>query len=68
MCRAGPAIASDGTVYAQDVYGHLYALTPDGGLKWLFNVPGTGHGSIDVGSDGTIYIGNTTSIFALTPN
>lgn len=61
------AIAADGTVYAQDVYGHLYALSSDGGLKWIFNAPGTGHGCISVGSDGTIYIGNTTSIFALTP-
>lgn len=62
-----PAVGSDGTVYAQDVYGHLYALSPDGGLKWIFNAPGTGHGCISIGSDGTIYIGNTTSIFALTP-
>lgn len=62
------AIASDGTIYTQDVYGHLYAVSSDGGLKWIFNAPGTGHGCIDVGTDGTIYIGNTTNIFALTPN
>jgi hypothetical protein len=62
------AIAADGTVYTQDVYGHLYAVSPDGALKWIFNAPGTGHDCISVGSDGTIYIGNTTSIFALTPN
>ena len=62
------ALASDGTVYSQDVYGHLYAVSSDGGLKWIFNAPGTGHGCIDVGTDGTIYIGNTTSIFALAPN
>ena len=30
-----PAIAPDGTIYSVDVFGHLYALTPDGGLKWL---------------------------------
>ncbi|HET7206185.1 MAG TPA: PQQ-binding-like beta-propeller repeat protein [Terriglobales bacterium] len=63
-----PAVASDGTVYTQDVYGHLYALTSDGGLKWIFNAPGTGHDAISVGSDGTIYIGTTRSIFALAPN
>ena len=45
------AIAADGTVYTQDVYGHLYAVSPDGGLKWIFNAPGTGHGSISLGSD-----------------
>jgi len=63
-----PAIASDGTVYTQDVYGHLYALSSDGGLKWIFNAPGTGHDGISIGGDGTIYIGNTTSIFALDAN
>jgi len=63
-----PAIAGDGTVYTQDVYGHLYALSSDGGLKWIFNAPGTGHDAISIGGDGTIYIGNTTSVFALAPN
>lgn len=63
-----PAIAVDGTVYTQDLYGHLYALASDGGLKWIFNAPGTGHDAISLGSEGTIYIGNTSSIFALAPN
>jgi uncharacterized protein (TIGR03437 family) len=31
-------VAADGTVYAADVNGHLYALTPSGGLKWIFSV------------------------------
>src|SRR5450759_1218333 len=30
-----PAVGSDGTVYAQDVYGHLYAVDSSGGLKWI---------------------------------
>ena len=30
-----PVIGPDRTVYVVDVFDHLYALTPDGGLKWL---------------------------------
>jgi IPT/TIG domain/PQQ-like domain len=60
-----PAVGADGTVYASDVYGHLYAVDPTGGLKWIFNGSG---GNVSLGQDGTIYVGSTTSIFALTPN
>ena len=63
-----PGIGPGGTVYAQDVYGHLYAVDPAGGLKWVFNASGTSFGNVSVGQDGTIYVGSTTSIFALAPN
>ena len=63
-----PAVAPDGTVYSLDAYGHLYAVDPNGGLKWIFNVPGSGFGNVSLGSDGTIYTGNTTLILALAPN
>ena len=66
--RSRPAIASDGTVYAIDVSGHLYALAPDGGLIWIFNTTGTGAANVSVGPDGTIYTGTSTAIFALAPN
>jgi outer membrane protein assembly factor BamB len=66
--QARPAVATDGTVYALDLYGHVYAVAPDGALKWIFNASGTDFGNISVGSDGTIYFGNTTVITALTPN
>lgn len=38
--QSRPAVGSDGTVYAIDVLGHLYALSPNGGLKWVFNASG----------------------------
>src|ERR1700681_4304023 len=66
--QARPAVATDGTVYALDMYGHVYAVGPDGALKWIFNASGTGFGNISVGPDGTIYFGNTTVIYALAPN
>src|SRR5450759_690376 len=63
-----PAVGSDGTVYAQDVYGHLYAVDSSGGLKGIFNASGFGFGNVSVGQDGTIYVGSTASIFALAPD
>jgi hypothetical protein len=66
--QSRPAVASDGSVYVIDVYGHLYALAPDGGLKWIFNATGYGFGNVSVGPDGTVYTGSATAIFALAPN
>jgi hypothetical protein len=66
--RSRPALASDGTVYAIDSAGHLYALAPDGGLIWIFNTTGTGPGNVTLGSDGTIYTGTSLAIFALAPD
>lgn len=66
--QSRPTVGKNGTVYTQDLYGHLYAISPTGGLKWIFNAPGTGHGCVSVGPDGTVYVANTESVFALTPN
>jgi outer membrane protein assembly factor BamB len=62
-----PAVADDGTIYTIDVSGHLYALAPDGGLKWIFNASG-GSGNVSLGADGAIYTGNTIAVFALRPD
>jgi hypothetical protein len=61
-----PVIGPDGTVYAVDESYHLYALTPNGGLKWLVN--GAGNKGVDVGPDGTVYTGTEDSISAYNPN
>ena len=60
-----PAIGPDGTVYTVDVAGHLYALTPSGGLKWIFN--GAGPKGLSIGADGTVYTGDETGITAVRP-
>jgi hypothetical protein len=52
---ARPKTAPDGTVYCLGIYGNLYALTPEGGLKWVR--PGNGGSAISVGADGTVYAG-----------
>jgi putative pyrroloquinoline-quinone-binding quinoprotein len=61
-----PAVGPDGTVYIVDVGYHLYALSPDGALKWI--VRGAGSKGLAVGSDGTIYTGSESSIKAFNPN
>ena len=35
-----PAVGPDGTVVAHDPAGNVYALSPDGGLKWIFRTAG----------------------------
>ncbi len=50
-------VGPDGTIYVNDVYGRTYALTPDGGLKWVTQTALTGaDGPVSVGADGTIYV------------
>jgi len=58
----------DGTVYTSDS-SRLYALNPDGGLKWV--VEGAGGGRpISFGADGTIYTGGGPGslVWALNPD
>lgn len=51
-----PTIGPDGTIYVTDIGGHFYAIAPNGGLKWIFNLNGQGaQGPVAVGNDGTIY-------------
>ena len=52
------AVGPDGTIYLLDVKGRLYALTPDGGLKWVFQAGFVAaSGPVTVGADGTVYAG-----------
>ncbi|PCC67204.1 Outer membrane protein assembly factor BamB, contains PQQ-like beta-propeller repeat [Nannocystis exedens] len=58
-------IGPDGTVIAVDALGFVYALAPDGLLKWIHDGPrqaGHEHGSgsegpVAVGADGSSYVG-----------
>ncbi|HYE16583.1 MAG TPA: carboxypeptidase regulatory-like domain-containing protein, partial [Pyrinomonadaceae bacterium] len=52
-----PALGADGTIYVNDVSGALYALTPNGALKWIYRAGlRGGYGPVTVGGDGTIYV------------
>jgi hypothetical protein len=64
--KSRAVVGSDGTVYVNDIYSHLYALAPDGALKWIFN--GAGSEGISLGPDDTVYVGSTGFITAVNPN
>jgi hypothetical protein len=67
--QSRPAVAADGTVYAAGVGGHLYSLTPTGGLKWVFSA-GTPNSlqPVSVGLDGTIYFSVDPTVYAVNPD
>ena len=64
--KVRPALGPDGTVYAIDAFDHLYALAPDGGLKWV--VRGAGDKGVAVGPDGSVYTGSEYAIRAFNPD
>ncbi len=64
-----PAIGSDGTIYTVDSGGVLYALQPDGGLKWVFRFDQLTYGTVAIGADDTIYVaGLFSTITAVNPD
>ncbi|MDP1553757.1 MAG: PQQ-binding-like beta-propeller repeat protein [Methanobacteriaceae archaeon] len=56
-----PAVASDGTIYLADYNGKLYAINPDGTLKWQYTAQKGDYTGFmtapSVSKDGTIYVG-----------
>jgi hypothetical protein len=53
------AIAADGTIYVAIDSEPLYALDPDGTVRW--SAPLTCSGPPAIGGDGTVYVGDTIS-------
>jgi hypothetical protein len=51
---SAPVVGPDGTIYVMDDHGNLYALSPDGGLKWATK-SGFQGSRLTRGSDGTLY-------------
>ena len=59
---ASPAIGADGTIYLVDHRNVVYALNPDGTLKWKENFyNGINWSSPAILPDGTLYIGGNRS-------
>lgn len=52
----GPAVAADGSVYILSKGGRLYAVNPDGSLKWRASIPAGGVGTPGLDADGNIYV------------
>jgi len=56
-----PTIGADGTLYfttTGSVGSTLWAVNPDGSVKWKSTLANTATGGIVVGADGTIYLGD----------
>jgi outer membrane protein assembly factor BamB len=66
---SSPAVASDGTIYVGSNDNKVYAINPDGTLKWDFLTGGDVRSSPTVASDGTIYIGSDDGkMYAFAPS
>ena len=64
---SSPAIGANGAIYFGSGDSNLYALNPNGTLKWNFTTKRTVTSSPAVGADGTIYFGsNDSNLYALT--
>lgn len=65
---SSPAIGSDGTLYIGSQDKHLYAVAPNGALRWRFLTGDWVDASPVVAPDGTIYAGSWDGkLYALTP-
>ena len=53
-----PGVGADGTIYVSLPNGKLFAIAPDGTLRWVFQagLGFGGFGPVSVGADGTIYV------------
>jgi len=62
-----PAVGPDGTIVAADASGFVYALTPDGGLKWARRLGGIS-GPPAIGPDGRVFIASGWWVYGLGPD
>ena len=56
---SSPVIGDDGTIYFGCQDGYLYAINPDGSLKWTYMTYGEVLSSPAIGTDSTIYFGSS---------
>ncbi|HXG01686.1 MAG TPA: PQQ-binding-like beta-propeller repeat protein [Bacteroidota bacterium] len=63
-----PALAPDGTVYVHGSEGFVFALTPDGGLKWIHKVNWYAYVPPAAGPEGEVYVGSIQRLTAINPD
>lgn len=65
---ASPAVGPDGTIYAVHSAGDLFALDPQGKVKWRYAVGiDSSQSAPAIASDGTIYVQSGGFLIALSP-
>ncbi len=65
-----PALAPDGNLYLHtnnETDGLVYALSPDGGLRWVKKVLWYPYVPPTTGPDGTLYVGSIKNTYAISP-
>ncbi len=65
-----PALAPDGTIYVHsnnDYAAFVYALSPDGALKWIRHVNWYPYVPPTAGPDGAVYVGSIGTIYRISP-
>jgi outer membrane protein assembly factor BamB len=64
---SSPAIGADGAVYVGANDNTIYAVNPDGSIKWTFAVGAYIQSSPTIGADGTIYmnVNQSNRLFAI---
>lgn len=69
---SSPAIGTDGTIYFGSDDDKVYAVSPQGKVKWTFQAgDNLGISSPAIAPDGTIYIGSASregALYALNPD
>jgi PQQ-like domain len=60
-----PVVGTDGTVYAMGNFGHIYAVNPDGSLKWVVTPAGGVSGCISLLPNGNLVVGGGGGVQAL---
>lgn len=63
-----PALAPDGTIYLHGSEGLVFALAPDGGLKWVQQVNWYPYVPPQAGPDREVYVGSIQTITAINPD
>jgi len=67
--ESSPVIDKNGVLYLPARDSYLYALNPDGSLRWRYNINHWGADSPTLAEDGTIYIGSLDDhLYAINPD
>ena len=69
-----PSISKEGTIFFGSIghddpdkgnQGYVFALNPDGSLRWKVKVVDYAHSNTIIGEDGTVYIAANGNLFAI---